>query len=1057
MISVDQLYRRLSELLGDSIRNPRADGQWIQFDIEAVAGAAVRVAADRSTGVVQISGRPPLTASWARVVGSLDQTPTATAGQPAAGQPITRLMSTRGTPREDVRKVVDMISLSSAEAPLAGRSRAGDKASMVAMLFQPGQQPQQPGGEAEPPDTPPQEAPDAQPEDGMLVEPEDNEETLTGAGLIGPVQVDFIPELDILVVRGSDRDVAMVMKIINDIEALTKVTEPKVEVYRLQHVQSAAMAALIRQVYDEVLASRQGGVSITPLVKPNALLLIGRPENVDTVMQLIDKLDQPVTPETEFEVFPLEYASAVDAKVVIDEFFEERTGLGTKVLATADFRSNSLIVSASPRDMLEVRALIARLDTDRIASKSEVKVFFLRNSYAEDLVEVLRDALTPQGQQAAQQQPAAGGTAAQAGAKSRMLRLTIDPNGRDRLLSGVLTDVQVTADARANAIVVTAGADSMNLIAALIEELDRVPDAAAELKVFPVENGDAASLVEMLQSLFGEADQQGAPAVGGIGGGGSTIVPLRFSIDERTNSILAAGTAKDLAVVEAVILRLDITELEQRVNRVYKLRNASAEAVAESLTTLLRQEREIQDLATATQSPFEQIEREVVVVPEIGSNSLIVSTTPRFFDQVSQLIREIDERPPMVLVQVLIAEVSLNDTDEFGVELGLQDSLLFDRSLLDNIVTTTNTTTTQTPGGATTTFQEQIIQAATLAPGFAFNGADLGNAGSDLSLGTRGNVGTQGISNFGVNRINSELGFGGFVFSASNENLSVLLRALQESRRLEVLSRPQIMAMDSQQAFVQVGQRVPTIRGTTVNQTGQVNTIEFVNVGLILQVVPRISPDGLVVMNIDAERSDVGPEAEGIPVSISATGQVVRSPRINIITASTTVHAMSGQTIVLGGLIVKRSSDVHRRVPLISDIPLLGDLFRFDSVQESRSELLIIMTPRVVRNQLDADLIKQVEASRMNWVISDVVDLYGPAGLRQRNDMWTDVESEACYPTEVPSEELTPPLPSQPLPPSATQLPPLEPPVDGAFQSHPDGIEEASYQAPVPLPRVTDE
>jgi len=125
--------------------------------------------------------------------------------------------------------------------------------------------------------------------------------------------------------------------------------------------------------------------------------------------------------------------------------------------------------------------------------------------------------------------------------------------------------------------------------------------------------------------------------------------------------------------------------------------------------------------------------------------------------------------------------------------------------------------------------------------------------------------------------VNSELGFGGLVLSAGSESVSVLIRALQASRRLEILSRPQIMTLDNQPAFIQVGERVPRITATTINETGQYNSITE-NVGLIMGVRPRISPDGRVVMEIDAEKSDVGPIQDGIPVSFSASGDVIFRP-----------------------------------------------------------------------------------------------------------------------------------------------------------------------------------
>ena len=165
-------------------------------------------------------------------------------------------------------------------------------------------------------------------------------------------------------------------------------------------------------------------------------------------------------------------------------------------------------------------------------------------------------------------------------------------------------------------------------------------------------------------------------------------------------------------------------------------------------------------------------------------------------------------------------------------------------------------------------------------------------AAARQALANAGAVGAQGLSNFGVGRTNNELGFGGLVLSASSESVSVLLRALSESHRLEVLSRPQIMTLDNQPAFIQVGQRVPRITGTTAqpDRPDQLRS-RWRTSGLILGVTPRISPDGLVVMEIDAEKSEVGPEAEGIPISISARARSIRSPRINTTTAQTTVSA----------------------------------------------------------------------------------------------------------------------------------------------------------------------
>jgi type II secretion system protein D len=803
------------------------------------------------------------------------------------------------------------------------------------------------------------------------------------------------------------------------------------------------------------LSQRQGKVSITPLIKPNALLLIGREDSVKTVIDLIQRLDQPVSPTTQFRFYALRHTSASSAQSTIQEFFANRAGMGVKVLVTADLRTNSIIVQASPRDVLEVEALVKRIDVATSAAENELRIFPLQNSLADDLAPILQSAISGQpsstrsrstatqggggagpggggaggqfGSGGGQLGGGAGGggsggggaqaTAAaqqtsQSGSRDRtaMLRfVTVDADGGRGLKSGILTDVHITADPRANSLIISAPSESMDLLAALVKQLDQIPSTESQIKVFTVVNGDALTLVQMLETLFGRrttaaqgAGQGGgiAAAIGGIiansVSGDSGLVALRLSVDQRTNSIVASGSASDLNIVEAILFRLDDSDIRQRKSIVYRLKNAPALDVATSLNEFLRTERQVQQISPGSLSPFEQIEREVVIVPEPVSNSLIVSATPRFFEEIKKVVEQLDARPPMVMIQVLIAEVGLNNVDEFGIELGLQDSVLFDRSLLGNLVTTTTTTTF---GNPPTTTQNQTVQAATNSPGFDFNNLPLGNSGSNKALDNSKDVGAQGLSHFGVGRINNELGFGGLVLSASSESVSMLLRALSESRRLDVLSRPQIMSLDNQPAYIQVGQRVPRVTGTTVNTVGNINnTVTLEPVGLILGVTPRISPDGLVVMEIDAEKSEVGPESEGIPISISNNGQAIRSPRINLELAQTTVSAMSGQTVVLGGLITKSHLQVHRRVPYLSAVPVLGNLFRYDNDTVKRTELLIIMTPRVVRSEAEADLIKQTEAARMNWCLADAIKMHGASGLRGRGDEWTDTETIVIYP-----------------------------------------------------------
>lgn len=957
-----ELHGKLEALLSRSLpATVDASGEWQSFPLEASPNARVVMSVNTRASQVRLDGQPAQVAAWRSVVEALDS-------PPATPDRVTKLVSTKPNNSAQVRQALQVIMAD-------GANRATSQQSLVSTIFQPQGKPAVDAlAQVAPPATAAPAAAPAAPATPASAQPPQPGETKlapgsaqtamdaakiaeAAGGLMGPVQVEYVEGLDVIVLRGAERDVQRVMDIIKQIEDLSTVTVPEITIHPLKNVDSVQVAGLLQTLYQQVLGPRIGTVNITPLGKPNALLLIGRKENVKMATDLIERLDQPVIPTSRFEVFPLKHATASEAKTLIENFLGQAQGqalpqfpggasnpansyitLAPRALVVADQRSNSLVVNASPRDIAEVAALIQRID---------------------------------------------------------------------------------------------------------------VPGATAELKVFTIVNGDATALTEMLRSLFSVSS--GTP--GGTGDTGSlgqtSPVRMQFSVDHRTNSIIAVGSKEDLAVVEAILLRLDEGDLRERKTTVFRLNNAFAENVAQSLNSWLQTERQVETQTQATISPFEQIEREVIIVPELATNSLIVSATPRFFNEVVKIIKELDERPPMVLIQVMIAQVALNDTDQFGVELGLQDSVLFDRSLLSDVQTVTTTTTTQGAGGQTVSTEQQNVINAQGSPGFNWNTPTtqpLGNNLSSNALSRAGAVGTQGLANFAMNRVDPTLGFSGFVFSASSDAVSILLRALQEKRRLEVLSRPQLMALDGQQGTVQVGQQVPTVTGISQTTFGQTNNIIYRDVGLILNLVPRISPDGLVVMQIMAEKSQVSTES-GVPIGFSSTGQALNAPIIDTTRALTTISAMSGQTVILGGLIETTKNDIHRRVPIIADIPLLGNLFRYDSVAEGRREVLIILTPQIVYNKMDSDLVKQIESSRMSWVLSDVVNVHGEAGLRSRCDEWGEGEMDSIYPSVVPQEGVLPLSPGQVAPGCE---PTLTAPSGGAVV--PNGGESMPSAEPIPTP-----
>ena len=979
-LTADQLHARLELAFDRALPRLPDDGTpWLRFSVDMGDASPVLIAANRESGEVRIVGRPDQLRAWREIVLALDA--------PTVGERVTQLVSADKAAAPHIKQTVGVLAAQA--QPPAGV---------------------QPQGAA------PNAAPGAAPgTGGAELAMADRQ------GLLGPVQIEVVEGTDFFIIRGNPRDVERVMRVIEEIEQMSRVSEPQVLVQPLQNVDSQSMARIISQIF---APAAEGGFSLypyygpvlpLPLGRPNALLLVGSPTAVTKATELLKKLDIAGESLSQFEVFRLKNAQAEQAQLVVSQLFvldaAEAEGiappLAPKALVIAETRTNSLIVRASPRDMEEIRRMVSELDTAGGESVNELRVFRLKNSLAAELAPVLMRAVRGAGQ---------GDDAGrdEAGLAQLLRMVTIDADGQQKLESGVLAGVTINADTRANTLIVSAPPDSMPLVATLIAQLDVQPDAVAELKVFTIENGDAVSLAEMLQSLFGTPDQGGGQGGGGGGGGGGNqaagarIFQLRFSVDERTNSIIAAGSSDELLVVEAVLLRLDASDSRQRINRVYKLKNADAEQVALALQEWLQQKRDVEATAPGATSPFQQIEREVVIVAEINSNSLIVSATPTYYDEISDIIRQVDEEAPIVMIQVLIGEVTLGDIDEFGIEFGLQDSVLFDRSLLENIENIDTVTQTQSPGGAVTTVTTQQIQTATQTPGFNFGNPDqpLGNSGSAGSLATAGALGAQGLSSFGVGRVSQAAGFGGFVLSASSNSISMLLRALQQSQRLEVLSRPQIMALDNQTGRAFVGQIVPYITSSQIDQLGQrTNYVEFRDVGLELLVRPRISPDNLVVMEVFAAKSELGDVASGVPISIAPNGAAINAPIINTISAETTISAVSGQTVVLSGLIVKRDRELHRRVPLLADIPLIGELFRFDSKHVQKAELLIVLTPHVIRSRQQSEMMKQVESARMSWCLSDVVAINGPAGLRSASDTMGAAEAETMFPIEIPNAD----------------------------------------------------
>ena len=766
------------------------------------------------------------------------------------------------------------------------------------------------------------------------------EAALTGA-IVGPVHIEVIPDFNTMFIRGSPRDVEQTKVMIQQLEALSQENEPVIELIPMQHADSLRVSQLVQTLYQQVYLNRRGTMIMQPLVKPNTILLIGRKESNDAAKELIAKLDTPVNPNAAFRVFPLKYAAATELGNQINNSFQSRpgygSGLATQLYIVPDNRTNALIVQASPRDLEEIAAMIRQMDVPGSDVTTLVRSFPLKNAVASDMASVLLSAI----------QGTYNGVAGQ-----RYSQLTlggVDQEG-NLIRSSVLHNVLVVADTRSNTIVVTAPPETMPLVADLIYQLDRLPAAESKVKVFTLVNGNAYDLATMLTTLFGQqgSTNQLSAARPGFGEGESSLVGVRFQPEIRTNSIIAIGGEGDLILAEALLTRLDAENLNNRKVFTMQLINVSVDDIAPALNNYLNNERSLETQNTVSflpQSPQEQYQKEINIVAEPVTNSLVISTTPQHYEIIRNIILELDARPLTVAIDVLIAEVSINRSKDRGVEFGLQDSILF-----------------STPGG---------VSMNALFPGFS---------------GTGKTVGTQG----GVTSLIPASATGGFSFSASSESVSIFVRALETYNKTQILSRPRLVTLHNQRAQIQVGQKVPYPGAVSYTNNGYpIPDVTQEDVGTTLDVTPRIMPDGMISLAIYVRRSSVS--------GWETISSDVRAPILNDAYTSTTVNAMDCQTVIFAGLITEEKISENRSIPGLNRIPFIKHFFEYDSKKTNRSELLIVLTPRIIRTREDMALLDQEERERIHWCVGDVVRMTGDCSILRRSDEWSPGEVLHTY------------------------------------------------------------
>lgn len=477
-----------------------------------------------------------------------------------------------------------------------------------------------------------------------------------------------------------------------------------------------------------------------------------------------------------------------------------------------------------------------------------------------------------------------------------------------------------------NAIVVTDYADNVRRVEAIARQLDG--GSGATFATIVLRNGNAADVAQSIQTVLGD--------------GGA-----RVAADQRSNTVIVRGTPAAVNEARKIAVSLDAPGGATPITRMFRLNYADAETVTDVLRGILGQGESADNpvarsLSDSASNPFARLATaqsaasatggastgitgatgggaapssaqmtptstakaqgfstpDLTVQPAPELNAVVVRGTPQAIASIEPLLTDLDVRRPQVIIEAAIAEIVGDDAEALAVQLG-------------------------TSGAA-------LNRVEGIGTGFNSAGPSLGTilttlgvpAGSLLTGGLAGNV-------------------------AFGDDFSILVQALGTSTRANLLSTPQITVLDNDVGELVVGQNVPFVTGSVLTNSSSVTpytTIERKDVGITLRILPRVNAGDTIRLQVNQEASSIA------TISVSGASDIVTNRRA----INTSVLADNGATIVLGGLISDDYQDVRQQVPILGDIPIVGELFKGRRETHQKRTLFIFLKPTILRTPEDA-------------------------------------------------------------------------------------------------------
>jgi general secretion pathway protein D len=453
-----------------------------------------------------------------------------------------------------------------------------------------------------------------------------------------------------------------------------------------------------------------------------------------------------------------------------------------------------------------------------------------------------------------------------------------------------------------NTLIITDHAGNIQRLVKIIAGVDK-PESD-ELEVIPLRHASAPELVRILTSLYPQTAKQAA-------------TQINLAADERTNSILMSGERAIRLKVRTTIMQLDTPLDDSGGNtHVVYLRYARAENLVEILTGIQEQQKQktaattkrttTAPAAARTQSGASFISENAIIQADEETNALIITADPNTLLTLKSVIRQLDIRRAQVHIEAIIAEISTNKDKEIGVG-----------AVVDG---TQSSESTFPVGLSNLVGLGDLLAAAVGSEEAALN--VLTNLGAGLTLGVGGE-------------------------NSAGVRYGLLLKALEVDSAANILSTPSIVTLDNEEAEIIVAQNLPFITGQftgtgSLDPTNPFQTIERQDVGLTLKVTPQINEGDTIKLDLEQEVSDVITITEN-------SGPVTRKRSIK-----TSVLVDDGGILVLGGLIEEIIDDTQSKVPLLGDIPLLGQLFKSRGSQKRKQNLMVFLKPSILRDFNDS-------------------------------------------------------------------------------------------------------